>query len=298
MSLSGPQEVSTTGLHRHLEDSLKAAGKRYRRQMERCRDKFSETAVHDLRVEIRRLLALVEMIGIFVPARRRKKAARLLKAQFDVFDDLRDTQAQALRVRAMARRQAGARRYQDHLCRHERRGIRKAAKAIGEFHLARARKLVEDFRAELRSRRKQGLENEDWARLWQSVRGAYAKTAVFNQAISRADTRTIHRTRIAFKKYRYMIEALAPLLRGASPTRLRALHAHQTLMGDVQDLEVLITGVDNFLRKGKPGSGEVRSFMAGLEGRRQTAIASFLKAADRLSTFAPEQFLGARRISK
>ncbi len=293
MSRGRPQESRKTGLHRHLLDSLKRANKRYRNQLGRCQRPSSEEVVHDLRVEIRRLLALVAMIGAFLPERRLRKATRLLKAQLDVLADLRDTQVQALRMRTMARRSAGARRYQAHLARREQRGVRQAAKAIREFHPARVRRLMDRFRAEIRTRRKRGFEAGDWARLRRAVLGSYAQAARLNQRASAADTKTIHRTRIAFKKYRYMIEALAPWLESVSPRDLQAMHNHQTLMGKVQDLEVLMSGVVKFLGKGKQDPRALRALLARLEVQRRAAVSRFLQAADRLSSFAPDRFLDA-----
>src|SRR5262245_46948257 len=48
------------GLHK-LERSLKKHWKWYRRELDHCQIGFSEEAVHDFRVETRRLLSLVEL---------------------------------------------------------------------------------------------------------------------------------------------------------------------------------------------------------------------------------------------
>ncbi len=291
MSALRPQSERGSGVHRHLLDSLKGAGKRYRKQIERCQEKFSEEAVHDLRVEIRRVLALVEMLAVFVPERRVKKALRLLKRHLDVFDDLRDTQAQEVRLRALAGRPADARSYRRHLHAHESRCIRKVRKAVKGFRPARVRKLIDGFRVEIRSRREHGLEAADGAQVRRAVRRAFAELVRLNRRVRATDTRTIHRTRIAFKKYRYMIETLAPWLPHASQRDLQAMHDHQTLMGDVQDLEVLMAGVRRFLRKRPREAEAVRPFLERLAVQRQAAVATFLKKADRLSAFAPQRYL-------
>jgi CHAD domain-containing protein len=297
--MSGPrlQADRKRGVHRHLLDSLKSAGKRYRKQLERCRARCSEKAVHDLRVEIRRALALVEMIGVFVPARRVKRALKLLKGRLDVFDDLRDTQVQAVRLRPLAGRSAGARSYRKHLLAHESRCIRKIRKAVKGFRPARVRKRLEGFRAEIRRRHARGLEATDGAQVRKAVLRAFAEVSRRNRRVRTTDTSTIHRARIAFKKYRYMIETLAPCLQGASLRDLQAMHDHQTLMGDVQDLEVLMAGIRRFLRKRPREAEAVRPLLERLEVQRQMAVAAFLKKADRLSDFAPPRFLESKNLS-
>jgi CHAD domain-containing protein len=290
-----PRRARQPGVHQHLLASLKGAGKRYRKEIERCQERFSEEAVHELRVELRRVLALVELIGVFVPERRVRKALKLLKKQLDLFAELRDTQVQALWLRKVAPRRAGALVYQKHLRSHEARCVRQARRAIKAFRPARLQKLIESFRTELRARRKQGLEPGDWARVRHSVVRAFAEVARLNRRAKGSDARTIHRTRIAFKKYRYMIETLAPWLQEDSPRDLQALHDHQTLMGNVQDLEVLKAGVSKFLRKRKQETKAIRALLEGLEAPRRAAVARFLKRANRLTAFAPHQFLDAGR---
>ncbi len=295
MNARPSQRTGENGVYQHLLDSLKGSARRYRKQVERCQARFSEEAVHDLRVEIRRVLALVELIGVFAAQRPVKKARKLLKAHLDVFGELRDTQVQTLRVGAMAGRSAGARSYRKHLRLREARCVRKVRKAVKSFRPARVRKLLEGFREEIRARREQGLETADWTRVRHAILRAFGEVARLNQRVKAPDTRTIHRTRIAFKKYRYMIESLAAWLAEASPEQRQAMHDHQTLMGDVQDLEVLMAGVNRFLHKRKHGTDAVRAFRDHLVVQRQRAVAGFLKKSNRLSNFAPQHFLKTSR---
>ena len=42
----------------HLAESVRSARRRYRKRLARCQEKFSEKAVHDLRIDTRRILSL------------------------------------------------------------------------------------------------------------------------------------------------------------------------------------------------------------------------------------------------
>ena len=68
---------------------------------------------------------------------------------------------------------------------------------------------------------------------------------------------------MAFKKFRYMVEALAEHLPGATQGRLAAMHHYQTMMGDIQDAEVLLAALDKFLRKQEIKPEAARRFRAG-----------------------------------
>ena len=63
----------------------------------------------------------------------------------------------------------------------------------------------------------------------------FARTMRLQIKVNPEETKTIHRTRIAFKHFRYMIEALLPLL----PTVILTSHRRHaqvpvTLAGDIQ----------------------------------------------------------------
>jgi CHAD domain-containing protein len=92
---------------------------------------------------------------------------------------------------------------------------------------------------------------------------------------------------VAFKEFRYMIEALADCLPIATERRLDAMHDYQTLMGDVLDAQVLVTTVDKFLCKRDIGPKVAIRFRKELLQRRQQLIKRYLAGADRLEKFWP-----------
>ena len=63
---------------KHLGQSLASQGKRYRKRLKRCQEHFSEEAVHQSRVETRRLLATVELLAAFLPERKIAKVRAAL----------------------------------------------------------------------------------------------------------------------------------------------------------------------------------------------------------------------------
>src|SRR5260221_8758584 len=107
--MADTSEVKTSEQKTHvriyvfLSESLQARWKRYRKRLRQCQRKFSEEAVHDSRIETRRLLSLMELLGWFLGGDHLKKARRILKHHLNTFDELRDTQVQLIFVGRMLR---------------------------------------------------------------------------------------------------------------------------------------------------------------------------------------------------
>ncbi len=272
-------------LHRHLRALLRRQGKRYRRNLKRCRREFSPAAVHDLRVSLRRLLATMELLGHFLPARRVEKSRRALKRQLDAFGGLRDIQVQLARLVELPPPERAARSFRAFLRRQERKEIAKARRAVRCFSSRRIARSAAELEAELRER-SEARAASDLAALVRRANAAFARVGQLRAKIDPADCDTIHRTRVAFKGFRYAVEALAPLLPAVTPRRLRAMRAYQNLMGDIQDATVLGRSAGKFARKKlKLETGE--QLGAELERARRRLVRRYLKAADTLHAFGP-----------
>ena len=116
---------------------------------------------------------------------------------------------------------------------------------------------------------------------------AFRRTCALRARIKPDDTTTIHHTRVAFKHFRYMVEALAEHMPAATRERLAALRRYQTMMGDIQDSVVLLAALDKFLRKQAVPPQSARRFREQLLRRRQRLIQVYLRAADELLAFWP-----------
>jgi CHAD domain-containing protein len=87
---------------------------------------------------------------------------------------------------------------------------------------------------------------------------------------------TIHRLRIAFKAYRYMVELLKPEILRVPPQVLKQLRDYQAMMGDIQDVEVLQSMLGKFEKaKGKANLG---AFRGELKRRHADLIQRFMAA--------------------
>jgi CHAD domain-containing protein len=272
---------------RQLSGLLRSQCKQYRKKLRRCQKKFSEEAVHDSRVEARRLISVVELLGAFLLAARIKKIERLLKQHLDTFDELRDTQVQLASLRKIERSFPAARIFKAYLKKREERLTRETRKCVKRLKTGRAGKLVEACRQRVEAARKRCPPDAAGRLLLAAVERAFARTEQLKSRIDARDTKTIHCTRVAFKKFRYMMETLAEIVPSLTREQLCEMHDYQTLMGDVQDAEVLLQAFDKFLCKKELKDGSARKLQQALLRRRQDLIGKFLRSSNELKRFWP-----------
>lgn len=280
-------QAQTADVLQHLGDSLQTQWRRYRKRLKRCQRHFSEDAVHASRVETRRLLSTLELLGAFMPERDLRKARRALKRHLDTFDQLRDTQVQLTYVGRLAGAFPDARPFHKWLRDRQTRFTRKTRKAVKQIKTKRLGLLLASFEKEMRRRHKKITSDQAFALVQRAINRAFARVAQLCRRVRAGDTRTIHRTRIAFKRFRYMVEAMAPLLPAVTEDHRRALRGYQCMMGDIQDMEVLLAALDKFVQREAVDLASARRLKKELVRWRQMLIRVYLNAAGRLRRFWP-----------
>lgn len=255
----------------------------YRKESKRCRKKFSEDSIHQLRVAIRRLRSLLSLLATVIPGDHHDAAERLLKKRFKICAPLRDTHVQLLYVAQLRHDFPAATRYYDALDRRECRLIKRTRRKLARPTRGRLKAAISAIKKQLRALAgDRAREDKKFASLLLALGAAYEKVWVRYRAIRSADLRSIHRTRVAFKKFRYMMEALYPLLPDVPARQLQAMHDYQTRMGDIQDVEVLLAGVDAFVKKQRPKGAGWDRFRDELLRRRADRVEQFMASADEL----------------
>lgn len=282
-----PVNTANADVLKHLADSLHTRSRRYRKQLRRCQRRFSEEAVHDSRVETRRLLAIVELLCAFLPEREVQKARRALKRHLDTFDQLRDTQVQLVYVGRMTRVFPAARPFHGWLQQREARFTRKTRKAVEHIKTKRLSLRIACFEKEICRQRKRTSRARAFEIEMREINQAFARVVQLCRRVKAANTATIHRTRVAFKRFRYMVEALSPLLPVVTEEHRRAMRGYQSLMGDIQDVEVLLAALDKFIRDQELKGESARQLREELARRRQWLIRVYLNAAGKLRAFWP-----------
>jgi CHAD domain-containing protein len=114
----------------------------------------------------------------------------------------------------------------------------------------------------------------------------FARVLLRRAELSPVNLRSVHRLRVAFKKFRYTVELARPVLPWADRERGRAMDGFQTAMGEIQDLEVLLAGIQRFAQHDARFGG--RAFLPVLQflGSVRTAkLTNFFRVAEDVQRF-------------
>jgi len=269
-----------------LDRAFKSAWRSYRRAFKRCQKKLSRAKVHQLRVETRRLLALVDLFDPSLAGEAPVKISVSFKPPFKTSGRLRDTQVMLGNVEQRRGRFPETKRFRKELLRREKRLSRQLERKLRRTRLKPLKDRMDALRKELRVGVKQTQgRHRVWVHLLKGVDRAYSNAVARRRSIAPAKPQAVHQTRVAFKKFRYMVEQLRPLMpraAGGSPGKLRG---YQKLMGDIQDCEMLLAALDKFLREDKSEARRLRKFRAAIKRDHAMLMARYLRRADELLSF-------------
>ena len=260
--------------------------KNYRAELKRCRAEFSNEAVHDLRSASRRMLAFIQLLKSISPRSRLQKLNRVFKDQLDEFDDLRDIQVILAEVSETVKELPQLHDFQDHLQSVEKGLLKTLRKRLKVVDLFDASKWVRRLRESL----KKETDDELILPAFQAVDDAFLITKRRRDWVNPAQATSIHRVRLAFKTFRYMVEIIHPLLDAFPVENLKRMHEYQSLMGEIQDVEVILQALtDAPVNISSFDPEPVRRYY---EGCHTQAISAYLERMNQLNTFwrpAPDQ---------
>ncbi len=278
-----PSKPETSQL---LLEALENRWGNYRAELKRCRDEFSNEAVHDLRVATRRMLAFIQLLNSLSPRPRLKKMTRTFKDQLDEFDELRDTQVILAELSGILRELPQLKEFQKHLEASEERMLRALRKRLKKLEITETTKRIRKSREFIASKMDSGLESQ----IMQSVDDSFQRVKQRHSVVDVTRPVTIHRVRVAFKSFRYMVEIVQPFMPDFPTENLKRMNGYQTLMGEIQDAEVFAQTLADFTEHASLSDPEpVRRYV---ERRHTDAISAYRAEQNQLDTFwrsAPEE---------
>jgi CHAD domain-containing protein len=271
-----------------LSNSFDERWKKYRAQLKICKREFSEEAVHDLRVATRRLLAVLDLLRALDPHPRIQKVRRALKNQLDEFDDLRDVQVMLVDVSEAVSNFPELKPFEKALQEREKRLLRKARKQIKESKSTELEKRVEKIHLSVREKSSGARFNK---RLLEAVDNAYLRAMQAYGQVEASQSATIHRLRIVFKKFRYMVEIAHPFLKKYPEPRFERMHEYQSRMGLIQDIEILLATLADF-GETAASTSDFETVRRYFEKRLAESLSAYLADKDEILAFwraAPDQ---------
>ncbi len=216
---------------------------KYRKRVKSCRHAAEEETVHKLRISTRRLLASIELFQKLTPKQELRKLRKELKARLDAFDELRDTQVMLQEISPARAELEELSPFLHHLEVAEQRLSAQTPAIIHNMDSAKLETLFKKtFNRLVKDLSKADLTPQIIASIDENYSGAMERY----EMIDVTQPATIHRTRIAVKKLRYMLEAAQILLPPLPENHLKEIHSYLTSMGEIQDSSVLLLHLKTF----------------------------------------------------
>jgi CHAD domain-containing protein len=218
----------------------------YRDNLQSCQHDCSVDAVHDLRVSIRRLLALVELLRqVFPELPRCRKLRRRLRTLLSDLSSLRDVQVMIATVRIWPMTRA-SQRFALWLLRGEVSHKEQVVLSLAAYRAGKVERRLARLRKQL-GVLSSASAAEVSPRFWQSVFDTCRQVrACQDRVLQPLDFKAIHRVRIAFKRFRYAVELAEAVSPRLEPKFFHWMRDWQTLMGDLQDAAVIEGNVRHF----------------------------------------------------
>jgi len=259
-----------------LLKALDVRWRKLRNELDRTRKKYSEDSVHDLRVASRRLIAVLETLLEIHKDSEIEDCRKRVKKLLDGLSPLRDLHVQRATVLQMVDRFPQLKNFEQSLADKEGRTAKKVQKL-----LKRAPK-IDNAIVRARRHARKGIGKDDILKV---IDRRYSNVLLLAARVDPSKTETIHTMRLAFKRFRYTCEVAHPIIRKVVTTqRLDELHAFQTMMGDIQDVEVLSARLRKWTEKHRK-QNDMEPIFEQLRADRERKIVTFVASIGQVHTF-------------
>jgi len=241
--------------------------------MEACRRKPSRRAVHALRIDCRRLEALLEALGhtTGAPAKALRRLGKVAGEPLEALSALRDDQVHRRKI-ARADENRGLKALLDDVQAREERHRKRARKALARIDLAEADSLAHRVRAGVVQRQGAPTPHERALLLLTAVDSAATGVRSRLARLDGAKPRSLHKLRVAIKRFRYTVEVAEEVSPGVHVAALPTLRSLQRRLGVVHDADVLATRIGRFARRRRTHLRDVRGFRKRVESERARSV--------------------------
>lgn len=216
----------------------------YNKNFKEVKKKFSEKSVHDLRVTIRRFLAVLNVLDKEISSGYIEILKKKLKKELKLYNPLRDNQVQMIRIEKLTLTYPILINFYN-------------------FLIAKELEILEIIKAKLQNKSVEEINEAVFfskIQLKQIVpKSEISKTVLIKRAfdeyqsvleraslLDKNNLDSFHKLRLAFKNFRYTMEFLKPIL-NLTDTYFKQLKGFQDVLGEIQDNRVLFESLNYWI---------------------------------------------------
>ena len=219
----------------------------------------------------------IDLIEGFTPDNTLLRARATLKEQLSELSDLRDAHVEMVAARRFLKGLPELKEFHDALLDRESSYLSAAKKVLSKSD----KRFIENAinRIEIRFSTTRAITNATGAHkiIEAAIDSSFDMVNKKLEFVNLADYSTIHNVRLAFKPFRYMIEMLQPLIK-QDRKHLGTARSLARMMGQVQDLEVLMKDLVEFKWKKESAQHAVIEIWLDLERQEVETAQRFLRA--------------------
>lgn len=235
-----------------LAASLQTRWVTFAQEVERSRHSLSQRHIHDLRVASRRLRATLEIVESVHPVKSIARLRKSLKRHMRPLGLLRDLQLLRRNTRDMLAEFPHLKAFDIDLRKREQTILKRARRELSSIALEEHAQTIDRIQSEVRSLITGATVSRAATTIaLGALSTAYLGACLLKSGATSGQIPRIHQFRISFKRLRYMIEALRPILLPLPESLFTRMNAYQTRMGMIQDHEVLVTSIAEWERHQK-----------------------------------------------
>lgn len=256
--------------------------KKFRAQHKACRMEFTDEAVHDLRVASRRMLVVLGLAKTIAPHPRVRKARQIIKRMIEDLNELRDVQVMLVETSENIETMPELKPFRKFLKKREAKLMRAAYKRIKQNGLSELSKRIGKIRESLEKEEQANAQFNE--QLLEAAHNAYALAGQAYGQVDPLQAASIHRLRLAFKKFRYLIEIIHPLVEGFPSGNFESMHKYQGSMGNIQDAEVFLNSFLEYVKEHSPRT-DTESVIRFFNARLKSLVVDFMENKGEIFTF-------------
>ena len=264
------------GLSEVLISALDERWRKYLRLSRECAKEPGEKSIHDLRVATRRMLAILDLLKTILSKNAGGKIRKRLRAELKALSALRDLQVQIILASEFVGANPALVGFVEELKSRRKSLAGKARREILQADIPLLKKYFNQIRDRLEVFLRDPVAVETTFLVIRGIlAGIYVRTVDPRRRISsEPDNRIedLHYIRVALKRFRYTIEIVKPVFPGITDQLLQEVQNFQVSMGDIQDMQVFIAGIEAFAKKERKRA----------RGRRVTVVDPFRPVVDLL----------------